>query len=451
LLKRLFGTNGIRFIPKNFADLDFALKVAESIGTYFQRGEVLVGRDGRTTSPVLLGIVSSGLMSSGVDVAEAGLVPTPALQFCVKKLKFRGGVMVTASHNPPEYNGIKVVGANGVEIPRDEERKVESIYFEEKVRRAKWDEVGIIREETSIIRKYLEDIVSKVNAEKIRKRKFKIVMDLGNGAQCLAAPYVAEELGCKVITINSTIDGNFPGRGPEPTPDVLGTLSRTVLACKADFGVAYDGDGDRAIFCDERGKIIWGDQSGALLADYIASKRENITIVTPVSTSQVAEVIAERRGAKVIRTKVGSVDVSNTMIERNAIVGFEENGGFIYAPHIPVRDGAMATAMMLEFLSTTKRSLSEEISSRLPNFYQMKTKVQVERDRVDRIMEELDRRINEKVEKIDGLKVWLDNHTWVLIRPSGTEPIIRIFAESNSKASVKKAVERFLGLVRRLK
>lgn len=451
LEKKLFGTNGIRFIPKEFSDLEFVLAVSESIGTYFRDGEVLVGRDGRLSSKAIANVVSSGLMSSGVDVADAGLLPTPALQFGVRDLGFKGGVMITASHNPPQYNGLKVVGSNGVEIPRNEEAKIEEIYFSKKAKKAKWKDVGTRREETSIIKRYVEDIIGQVQFEKIRKRAFKVVMDLGNGAQCVAAPYVAEELGCKVITLNSTVDGNFPGRGPEPIPEVLGSLSKAVVACGADFGVAYDGDGDRAIFCDEKGRIIWGDQSGALLSDYISSRENNVTIVTPISTSQVIEIVAKRRHAKVVRTRVGSVDVSDTMIRLGAIVGFEENGGFIYAPHIPVRDGAMATALVLDLLSSTKKKLSEEIDSRIPRFYQKKTKVAVMKEKAQKIVEEIEKRVEGKIEKVDGLKIWLDSSTWVLVRPSGTEPIIRIFAESNSRKKVQSALARFVKMVEKLK
>ena len=451
LERKLFGTNGIRFIPKKFSDLEFVFKVSESVGTYFKHGELLVGRDGRNSSPAIINVVSSGLMSSGIDVAEAGLVPTPALQYCVKALKFRGGVMVTASHNPPEYNGLKVIGSNGIEIPREEERKIEKIHFSENIRRAGWKDAGAIREETSVIKRYIEDIVSKVDSERIKTKSFKVVLDLGNGAQCVAAPYVAEELGCKVITLNSIIDGNFPGRGPEPVPEALTSLSKAVVGSGADFGVAYDGDGDRAIFCDEKGRIIWGDQSGALLSDYIASRKSKLTIVTPVSTSQAIEIIAERRGAKVLRTRVGSVDVSDTMMKEDAMVGFEENGGFIYAPHIAVRDGAMATALMLELLSSSGKRLSEEVESRVPLFFQKKIKVHVNKEKVQEIMEKIEKSINGKVEKIDGLKIWFDEHTWVLVRPSGTEPIIRIFAESDSRETLEKTVKKFEKLVERLK
>ena len=445
---RLFGTNGVRFIPGVTADLEFVIKFAECVGTYFSEGEVLVGRDGRLTGEALTLALTSGLMSSGRDVAEAGLVPTPALQYATKTLGYRGGVMVTASHNPAEYNGLKVVGSDGVEINRLDEQKIEKIFRDGSLNRADWKSVGTSSTEPSVIKTYLNGILSKVNTRLIAGRKFSVVMDPGNGAQCLAAPYLLDMLGCKVVTINSIVDGRFPARGPEPTPETLGDLSAAVRAVGADLGVAYDGDGDRAIFCDENGAIYWGDQSGSLLADYLLERVPDATIVTPISSSQVVETVAAKRRAKVIRTRVGSVDVSRTIIERGAFFGFEENGGCIYPAHIAVRDGGMATALMLECLAARGLSFSKIISNTLPRFFQAKTKVQVPPAKVKEIMKIIEKQAGTRVEKVDGLKIWTDEKTWVLVRPSGTEPIIRIFAESETEEKVSSVFKKFVRLVK---
>ncbi|HXW37035.1 MAG TPA: phosphoglucosamine mutase, partial [Nitrososphaerales archaeon] len=375
--ERLFGTNGVRFVPGVSRDLDFVIEFCEALGTYFGEGEILVGLDGRLSSPAIANVAIAGLMSSGRDVAEAGLVPTPALQYSAKTLGFRGGLMITASHNPPQYNGLKVMGEDGVEIPRLDEQRVEKIFFEGSEKKADWKSVGTARQEPSVVGRYIAGIASKVNASSIRERKFTVIMDLGNGAQCVAAPYLAESLGCKVITLNSQVDGNFPGRGPEPTPANLKDLAVSVKSVGADLGVAYDGDGDRSIFCDEEGRVLWGDQSGCLIADYLLERNPGATMVTPVSSTQATEVIAKRRGAKVLRTRVGSVDVSRTLLERKGLFGFEENGGFIFSPHISVRDGAMTTALMLECLASRGMSFSRSLAHSVPRFFQSKTKVEV--------------------------------------------------------------------------
>jgi len=446
--QRLFGTNGVRFVPGVTHDLDFVIKLSEAVGTYFAEGDILLGQDGRTSSPALANAAVSGLMSSGRDVAEAGVVPTPALQYAVKAIGFKGGVMITASHNPPQYNGVKVVGQDGVEVPRLDEQRIEKVFFGGSQNKADWKSVGVARSEPSVVRKYISGIVSRVNPKPIAERKFTVVMDLGNGAQCVAAPYLVEGLGCKLITLNSILDGGFPGRGPEPTPSTLGELSQAVRSVGADLGVAYDGDGDRSIFCDESGRILWGDQSGCFIADYLMERNPDSTVVTTVSSTQAIESVAKKRGGKVFRTKVGSVDVSRAMLDRRALLGFEENGGFLYSPHIAVRDGGMTTALMLECLAARGMAFSKALAFAVPKFYQAKTKVEIDRRKTTQVMKTVERQAKGEIERTDGLKIWADAKSWALIRPSGTEPIIRIFAESESQAQADALLNRFVRVVK---
>jgi phosphomannomutase / phosphoglucomutase len=442
--QRLFGTNGVRFVPGVSNDLDFAINLGEAIGTYFGSGEILLGRDGRLSGPALSNAAVSGLLSSGRDVAEAGLVPTPALQYGVKAMGFRGGVMVTASHNPPKYNGLKVSGSDGVEIPRLDEQRIEKIYFDKSQTKADWKSIGVARQEPSVVRTYLKGVISKVDTKVIAERKFTVVMDLGNGAQSVAAPYLVESLGCKLITLNSVVDGGFPGRGPEPTPDTLKDLSAAVKSVGADLGVAYDGDGDRSMFCDEGGRVLWGDQSGCLVADFVLRKNPGGTVVTSIASTQAIEAVAKKHGAKVLRTKVGAVDIARTIIERSAVFGFEENGGCIYQPHIPVRDGGMTTALMLECLAGRGMSFSKALSFVVPKYYQAKTKVEVNPKKVEAVMRAVEIQAKGEVERIDGIKLWASEHSWVLVRPSGTEPIVRIFAESETQDGADQLVKKFV-------
>ena len=446
--QRLFGTNGVRFVPGVTHDLDFAINLAEAIGTYFGSGEVLLGQDGRLSSPSLSNAAVSGLLSSGRDVAEAGLVPTPALQYGVKSMGFRGGVMVTASHNPAQYNGMKVSSSDGVEVPRLDEQRIEKIYFDGSQTKADWKTIGVARQEPSIVRNYLKGILSQVNSKKIAERRFTMVMDLGNGAQSVAAPYLVESMGCKLITMNSVVDGDFPGRGPEPTPEKLKDLSAAVKSVGADLGVAYDGDGDRALFCDEEGRVLWGDQSGCMIADHVLGAHPGGTVVTSVASSQAIESVAKKHGAKVMRTKVGSVEIARTIIERKATFGFEENGGCIYHPHVAVRDGGMTTALMLECLASRGMSFSKALSFVVPRFHQAKAKVEVPPKKVDAVMKAVERQAKGEVERTDGIKLWADERSWVLVRPSGTEPIVRVFAESDTQEGAERLVNKFAKAVK---
>lgn len=446
---KLFGTNGIRGIPGKDLTLEFITEMAQSIATYFSsQKSILIGKDVRNSSPALSKAVLSGVLSAGVNAEEADIAPTPAHQFAVRTLGYGGGIIVTASHNPSQYNGMKVVGDDGVEISRNSEKEIENIYHEKKYRKADWKTIGRSGKETRVVENYIRGIMSQVDVAKITETKPTVVMDIGNGAQAVTAPYLCERMGCKVITINGQPDGNFPGRGPEPTPANLKDLSEAVKSYHAQFGVAYDGDGDRSLFCDENGEIYWGDRTGSLLVDFLLEKHKGGPVATTVSTSQLVGIIAKKHDAKVIWTTVGAVDVSRAMINNRAPLGLEENGGFFYGPHIPVRDGAMTTALVLNALASRKLSFSRAIGA-LPQFYQKKAKFECPNDKKSSVMHELEIKNTEgKIDRTDGLKIWVDDHTWILLRPSGTEPLIRVYAESDDEDKLNSTYERFQALVK---
>jgi phosphomannomutase/phosphoglucomutase len=450
--RKLFGTNGIRGVPGEDLGLDFIAEMSQSIASFFsgEEGPVLIGHDVRNSSPAIARTVLAGTLASGKDAKEGGLAPTPAHQFAVRTLGYVGGIIVTASHNPPKYNGIKVVGRDGVEISRESEAEIESIYFGRSFKRAEWNSLGKSGKETRVVENYIKGIMSQVSVSKIRERKFTVVLDIGNGAQAVAAPYLCEALGCRVISINGQSDGNFPGRGPEPTPSVLGDLSEAVKSYSAAFGVAYDGDGDRSLFCDEDGNIYWGDRTGSFLVDRLLARHEGGPVVTTVSTSQLVDWVAKKHGAKVIWTTVGSVDVSRAMITNSAPLGLEENGGFFYGPHIPVRDGAMTTALVLDALASDSdgKSFSEAIAE-LPNFFQRKGKFECPNERKKEVMSKIEEEARgAKIDRTDGLKIWTDDESWILVRPSGTEPLIRIYAESGDEEKLGAMYERYEGILR---
>ena len=444
-MRRLFGTNGIRGVVNETLTPQFTLKVAEAVGTFFDGGEILLGYDGRISSPALASAAASGLASTGCTVYLAEMAPTPTIQYAVKKHGFDGGIIITASHNPPEYNGIKVLGNDGVEISREQEIEIEEIFFEERQKRAEWSRIGEIRKLSGIIEEYIEAIKMHVNVEEIRKKHFRVVVDPGNGVGSLAAPRLLRELGCKVFTINANVDGTFPGRPSEPKPENLGDLAAVVKAVNADFGVAYDGDADRAIFVDENGTIHWGDKTFALIEKEFLKQNPGEVIVTPVSSSSLIKDIAKVYNGEVVWTKVGSVDVSHKMKEINAKLGGEENGGVFYGPHQPVRDGAMTTALILDILAKTGRKLSELLNE-LPTYFIEKDKVECPDNLKEKVLkvlyEELEKE-NLKFDTIDGAKIWFEDSS-ILVRPSGTEPIFRLYAEAKSR-------DRTLELIRKYK
>ncbi len=444
-MAKFFGTNGIRGVFDEDFTLEFIHEMSLSIGTYFEKGPILIGYDGRESSPLICKIITSSLNSIGIDCNVAGLVPTPCLEYAVKSLGYSGGIMITASHNPPQYNGIKPAGKDGVEISREDELIIEDIYSKKNwlSKPEKW---GITNDETKTIETYLDGIMTHIDSNLIESKPFKVVLDLGNGAQAVTAPNFCKKLNCEVVLVNEQVDGKFPGRGSEPTPQNLSVLSKAVLENKANFGIAFDGDGDRSIFCDDLGNILTGDKSALILINHILKKNPNSLVVTCLNSGTNTETLAEKYNSKVLRTKVGSVEVSRKMLSTNALIGFEENGGFMFGKHNQVRDGCMSLGLMLDFLSTTENSLSQEISQ-LPPSFTTKDKIECSKENVKKIISLLKDEFPDS-DTSDGIKITLDPKNWVMIRPSGTEPIIRIYAESTDLENLEALMTKFLQKVK---
>ena len=439
-MKKLFGTNGVRGVFSEDFTLEFVNDLVMSLAAYFKQGKILVGYDGRHSSPIVAKVVSSALNYSGLDCYMAGLVPTPCLEYATKKLGYDGGLMITASHNPPQYNGIKPVASDGVEISREDERKIEQIFDEKNWIKA--STFGKSFEETNVISTYIDGIISLIDIDSIKAKKFKVCLDLGNGAQAVTAKKLCENLGCDVHAINEEINGDFPGRGSEPTPQNLDELSKLVVDTNSNFGIAFDGDGDRSIFCDETGKILTGDSSALLLCDYLLQQYPNSQVVTCLNSGSIIENIVEKTNSRVVRTKVGSVEVSRRMVNDDALVGYEENGGFMFGNHNHVRDGAMTLALMLDLLSKSQSHLSQNIKN-LPPSFTTKTKIECSLEKSKIVISELLKEFPDS-NTSDGIKIQVDQDNWVMIRPSGTEPIIRIYGESNSQQNLDSLISNFV-------
>jgi phosphomannomutase/phosphoglucomutase len=445
----LFGTNGIRGVFGKDLSLDFLVDITRSLAAYYKKGPILIGRDGRNSNNIMLNIVTAVLNSDGLDTVDAGILPTPCLQYATKKNQYEGGIMITASHNPPEYNGVKPIASDGVELPRQDETVVENIFANKRFITS--EILGRTFKEEMVIDRYTDDVLSLVNVDKIKKRKFKVTMDLGNGVQALVAPLIAKKLGCEIVTVNGTVDGNFPGRGSEPTPSNLSLMSSVATETKSDIGAAYDGDGDRSIFCDDKGIVHWGDKTGTLLAKYlITTKHPNAKIVCPINTTHILTKIAQENGSEIIHTKVGSVEVSREMVKQDAIIGMEENGGFMYGVLNQVRDGALTTALMLDLMASEEKSLSEILST-LPKVYQYKSKFQcAEMGLIQNVIDSVKNHGSPmKIEILDGVKIWFDEESWLMLRPSGTEPLIRIYGESTDELLINSKVNEYTRLVKK--
>jgi phosphomannomutase/phosphoglucomutase len=437
---KLFGTNGIRGTANKELTPELAINVATAIGTYFNKKNLLVGHDARTSGSLLAKAVTAGLTATGCNVFSAGMAPTPSLQYAVKNHNMDGGVIITASHNPPEYNGIKVIWKDGIEISHEQETEIEQIYFQNKSLLAEWNKLGTTRELLGINDEYVAAIKKHVNVAKIAEKHYHVVVDAANSVGGLTAPVLLRELGCKVTSINANIDGTFPGRMPEPRPENLREIALTVKAVGADLGVAFDGDADRSIFIAENGEIYWGDKTFALIEKQFLEANPHAKIITPVSSSTLVKDIADAYKGEIVWTKVGSVTVSQKMKELQAKLGGEENGGVFYGPHQAVRDGAMTTALVLGLMAETGKTLSGLIAEQ-PQYFIEKGKVECPEEKKEKLLEKLVEQVKgANVSTLDGVKVWFEDKSAILVRPSGTEPVYRLYAEAKSQEKALKLI-----------
>ncbi|HMK53628.1 MAG TPA: phosphoglucosamine mutase [Methanobacteriaceae archaeon] len=444
-MKRLFGTFGVRRIANQVLTPEFASKLGAAYGTVI-KGKVAVGGDPRTSTPMIKHAVIAGLLSSGCQVVDLGILPTPTVQYAVRNY-YDGGVIITASHNPPQYNGIKFVDKDGIGIAEDMELKIEEMFFNENPGRVSWDEIEEVSSRPGIVEEYIGQVITRVDSEAIARANLKVIVDCGSGAACSTTPYLLRKLGCQVTAMNCQPDGFFPGRNPEPTEDNLQGLIETVKATGADLGIAHDGDADRTICIDENGDFVMGDKTFALVEKHLLMENQGGIIVTTVATSTAIYDIAEEHQGEVIATAVGDLLVARELKNRDGLFGGEENGGLIFPDFVYGRDAALSTAKIVEIMSKEGKSLSTLISQ-LPDYHSIKMKVECPDELKQEIMDKIAQETSQyQVDTTDGVKIFREEG-WLIIRPSGTEPIFRCFAEAKTKQEAQKMAEWGISLVK---
>ncbi|MGI0150453.1 MAG: phosphoglucosamine mutase, partial [Thermoplasmata archaeon] len=447
---RLFGTNGIREVVGTRLDGPLVGRVAAATAAILPRGPpVAVGWDGRTSSPAFARIVSSTLALAGHRVVELGLLPTPALQFSVPRIGAQFAMIVTASHNPPEFNGIKCIAADGLEVPRSVEEAIEAGVEQGVAPSVPFDQVGPVSSDPSGGPRYLDAIRDRVDSEAIRRRRFTIVLDCGNGASGPTSPELFRSLGCRVLSLNAQVDGTFPGHLSEPTEANLKDLVRAVPAFGADVGIAHDGDADRAVFVDAKGNFLPGERLLTLMARDAVRRRSGGVVVTPVSSSQSVEDAVGPLGGTVVYTRIGSPTVTHEMKSRGAVFGGEENGGLVFPELQLARDGAMTAASFLALLAREELSVEESVAD-LPVYALCKEKVACPGELMEPVFQEVAGAIVKEAERtvtLDGIKAYRDGG-WVLLRRSGTEPLMRIFSEARDAATARRLASTVVEQVR---
>ena len=424
--EKLFGTSGIRGKIGSEVTCELALNVGKSLAYYLgNEGSVVIGYDTRTTNQMLDQAITAGLLESGVDVIKIGMVPTPLVGYATEKLDADAGVMLTASHNPSPYNGIKLWNKNAMAYTSEQEKEIEEIYANKSYTSATWDKVGKLSINEEIKGQYVDDLVNMVDI----KEGFKVVIDCASGAGSEISPLVFRKAGCEVTTLNSQPDGFFPGRNPEPNAENLQTLMKTVVAIGADLGIAHDGDADRMITVDEKGNVSPFDSLLALI-----SKEFDGDIVTTVDAGLCMD---ESVKGNVFRTPVGDVNVAEVIIEKNASFGGEPSGTWLHPDFCMCPDGILSGLRMAEIVSN-KGKLSDLLDE-IPSYPNVREKITCSKEAKIKVMENMEELLTDAfddivdVNSLDGVRLTFADDSWVLVRPSGTEDYVRITLESRSE------------------
>lgn len=403
-------------------------------------GTVVVGRDSRVSGPMFQRVVLSALQSVGIDVIDIGMAPTPTIQLAVEHHHAGGGLAITASHNPVEWNALKFIGPSGLFLDANDGAAMRAIADGE-IPRARWDELGAVSEDREAIARHLNAVLSLpfIDVEGLRRRRFRVALDCVHGAGSVIIPSLLEALGCEMVAIGLEADGRFP-RPPEPVPENLGELERLVRETGADLGLATDPDVDRLALVSDTGVAIGEDYTLALAAQLVLRHRAG-PVVANLSTSRVLEDVAAREGRQVIRAPVGEVNVALRMRSEGAAIGGEGNGGVILSEVHLGRDAPVGVALVLQMLLESDEPLSAVVR-RYPKYSIVKDKLDRPDAPLDSVYSALRSEFADAEQDTqDGLRLaWPDR--WVHVRPSGTEPIVRVIAEAPTEPEARELIAR---------
>ncbi|MCL1864634.1 MAG: phosphoglucosamine mutase [Spirochaetes bacterium] len=450
LMKSVSGIRGI--VGESFTP-DLLSSAASAFSRYVNYGAVVVGRDSRPTGESVSMNIISSLLLAGCNVIDIGIVPTPTVEIMVKELKAAGGIVISASHNPVEWNALKFINSSGTFLTSREINKLFKL-MESSSAFKKWDRVGKLAKNQNVEDIHIKKVLDCINIKKIQKRKIHVVLDSVNGAGSLITPNLLNRLNCKVTTINCKPDGLFP-RGAEPLPENLSQLSETVIKNRADIGFAQDPDADRLAVVDENGRPIGEEYTIALVTEHILSKKKG-SVVVNLSTTKAVEDIALKFKVPFFRARVGEINVVEEMMKRGAVIGGEGNGGVISPEIHPGRDSLAGIGYILEMVSERDKKLSD-IVKELPAYYMKKGKVSLKQGiDMDSVLANIKQQFkHEKISHIDGLRIDFNKHRefkngWVHLRSSNTEPVFRIIAESASIKESELIYNYFAGIIKGL-
>lgn len=442
------SVSGIRGIVGSGIDPVLTAAYGAAFGTFLRKGKVVVGRDSRPSGEMIAAATISGLVATGIDVVDIGMVPTPTVEIAIKELKAAGGICVTASHNPGQWNALKFFNDTGEFITPGQYGKLDKIFNQGRFAFKPFDQLGSVRHQAGWVEKHVARTLAAkvVSRARIRRRQFKVAVDAINGAGSTALPLLLERLGVQVVRINCAGDGRFVHE-PEPMPKNLTQLARAVRRHKADLGMACDPDADRLALVDEKGLPIGEELTLAMAVKQVLKKRKGATVIN-LSTSRVTADVAAALGSKVFYAKVGEANVAQMMRSRKAVIGGEGNGGVMYPAFHAGRDALIAAALVLSLIAEEGLTVSQMVGT-LPTYYNIKKKAGLPPN-FDRALEQFESKAagvigRYKIDRRDGLRFDF-KEGWLLLRTSNTEPIFRLVVETNNAdytSRLSKQVMRF--------
>ncbi len=441
------SVSGVRGVVGQTLTPQLVSSFAAAFGSYAGRGPILVGTDTRPSRHMVRNAVFAGLLGTGAEVIDLGVCPVPSIQIKVKEMRAFGGIAVTASHNPVEWNALKFIGPRGLFLNQFRAEELLDIYHQGEFRRASDPEVRSVRQDTMAFDTHLATILAAVDRERISARRFRVAVDCVNGAGSETAPRLLEALGCDCVAINTNVDEIFP-HSPEPTPENLGELVDVARRQNTDIAFAQDADADRLAVVSSRYGAIGEEYSVALAAKQVLKDRAGPVVVN-LSTTMLVEDVAKAAGSEVFRTCVGEINVTEKLLAVNGAVGGEGNGGVIIPAIHPCRDSFAGMAVILQLLAEEGRSL-EEIVDSLPRYTIVKRKVECSSEEVFGVLRRMEEVFGDEaaVDRSDGVRfAWPDR--WIQVRASNTEPIVRVIAEAQDEAMAAQMAEHALNEVRR--
>ncbi|MBZ5591095.1 MAG: phosphoglucosamine mutase [Acidobacteriia bacterium] len=440
------GVSGIRGVVGEFLTPALACSFAQAFGTYVGGGRVVLGRDTRASGEMITHAVACGLLAAGCEVVKVGILPTPTIQIYVAATHAQGGMAVTASHNPPEYNALKLFNAQGLFFNNYERAELLDLYHQSDFRQATNEEMRrVITDYDSAPKLHFQKVLAHVDAARIRARKFRVALDAVNGAGAVTTPgFLRDMLGCELEAIAIDPTQPFP-REAEPKAETLGEIAELVRSCHRDIGFAQDPDGDRLAVIDETGFVLDNDDVLALAVDAALGRLPGDVVVN-LTTSLAIDDVARAHGRRVYRTPVGEANVVETMQAVNAVIGGEgANGGIIFPPVHLCRDSYTGMAFLLDRMAETGEKIST-LAARLPKYFRRYGKVAFEHGLLGPLMQSLEARFpNAEKDRSDGLKLLLPD-AWIHVRASNTEPLLRVAAEAKSDEQVERLYREVLGL-----